>query len=165
MALVLKKLAKPPVEQAPIEIATGTSNEVAALIDKIGGMLPEVEKVAKLIKAEAKKLEPYKHAMQELTALVTAVEGRSHDEEFAQVGAIFEAKVGKRTKVRSVIDVQKAIVLLNKAKKGVAYEVVTVPLGKIDAYLTPDEAQQVLKTDWGDRSVTITKKVGLAKAA
>jgi hypothetical protein len=40
-----------------------------------------------------------------------------------------------------------------------------VPLGKIDQYLTPDEATKVLKVVWGERSVAISKKAPLAKAA
>ena len=168
MAIVLKKVVKPPEEQAPVavvETAAGTSNEVAALIDKIGLMQPDVDKIAARIKVETAKLAPYKLALKQLTDLVTAIEGHEPEDTFTQEGEAFEAKVGKQTKVRLVMDVKQAIALLNKAKKGVAYEVVSVPLGKIDQYLTPDEKDTVLKDVWGERSVTISKKVALPKAA
>jgi hypothetical protein len=168
MAIVLKKVVKPPEEQAPVaavEAAAGTSNEVAALIDKIGLMQPEVDKIAARIKVETAKLVPYKLALKQLTELVTAIEGHEPEDTFTQEGEAFEAKVGKQTKVRLVMDVKQAIALLNKAKKDVAYEVVSVPLGKIDQYLTPDEATKVLKVVWGERSVAISKRAALAKAA
>ncbi len=168
MAIVLKKVLKPPEEQAPVaavEAAAGTSNEVAALIDKIGLMQPEVDKIAARIKVETAKLAPYKLALKQLTELVTAIEGREHDEEFAQIGNEYQAWIGKQTRIRDVVNVKQAIALLNKAKNDVAYELVTVPLGKIDQYLTPEEAEQVIKTTWGDRSVKISKRATLAKAA
>jgi hypothetical protein len=168
MAIVLKKVVKPPEEQAPVavvETAAVTSNEVAALIDKIGLMQPDVDKIAARIKVETAKLAPYKLALKQLTELVTAIEGHEPEDTFTQEGEVFEAKVGKQTKVRLVMDVKQAIALLNKAKKDIGYELVTVPLGKIDQYLTPEEAEQVIKTSWGDRSVKISKRAALAKAA
>ena len=41
---------------------------------------------------------------------------------------------------------------------------VTVPLGKLDSYLTPEQAAEVLEVSWGDRSITVMKKVPLKLA-
>jgi hypothetical protein len=64
----------------------------------------------------------------------------------------------RRCIVRTVVNPARAVKLLNKAEKGAAWKVITVPLGKLDQYLTPAEKAQVLKIDRGDRFVSISKK-------
>ena len=90
--------------------------------------------------------------------MVSALEGHGPDETFEVKGELFTAAVGKRYMVRTVINPQLAIKLLNKVNKGIAWKVITVPLGKLDAFLTPDQKAQVIKVDRGERSIVIGKK-------
>jgi hypothetical protein len=154
MTIVLKKPT--PVQQ--VEEVSTTPDDVAALIDELGEMLPETQKTLAKMKELEKSLAPYKEKLKSLIALVTAAEGRDPDETFEQAGEKFVAAVGKQVNVRTVTDAQLAVKLLNKAEKGIGWKLISVPLGKLDQYLTPEERTQVLKVDRGERSVTITKK-------
>lgn len=138
--------------------AGSTTTEIAALIDEIGAMLPEIEARQKVIKALQKELQPYAEKMKTLEAMVSAIEGYGADETFEQTGAVFAAMVGKRHVVRTVFDPQLAIKMLNKVEKGIAWKVISVPLGKLDAYLTPMQKEQVITVSRGERSVVIVKK-------
>ena len=142
----------------------GMPRDIAALIDEIGALLPAAEKVQKQIRLLQASLKPVQEKLKELTRLVTADQHHAPDQTFTVVGGEFQAVVGKRARVRAVTDVKRAIDLLNAAKTDLAYEVVTVPLGKLDSYLTPEQAAEVLEVSWGDRSVTVMKKVPLKLA-
>jgi hypothetical protein len=142
----------------PIEVGSKKAHEIAALIDDIGAMLPEVESKQKMIKAYQKELQAYTEKMKALMALVSAIASYGPDETFELHGDAFTAAVGKRYVVRMVTNPQLAIKLLNKAKKGIAWQVVTVPLGKLDAYLTPEDKAQVIKVDRGERPLVVVNK-------
>jgi hypothetical protein len=133
-------------------------HEIAALIDEIGAMLPEAEAKQKMIKALQKQLQPYADKMKALTALVSALEGHGPNETFEVPGVLFTAAVGKRYVIRTVTNPRLAIKLLNKAEKEIAWKVITVPLGKLDTYLTPGQKTQVIKVDRGERPIVIVKK-------
>jgi hypothetical protein len=154
--IILKKPT--PKLPAPAPVGGTTADEIAALIDAIGAMLPAVEARQTTIKALLKELQPYAEKMKALTALVSAIEGRGADETFHYEGTQFNALVGKRCVVRAVTDPALAIKLLNRAEKGVAWKLISVPLGKLDAFLTPKERARVIKVDRGERSVVIVKK-------
>jgi predicted PilT family ATPase len=94
-----------------------TTKEIAALIDEIGAMQPEVEAKQKMIKNLQNELVPYTDNMKALTILVSAIEERDPDEIFDQEGALFVATVGRKVTVRTVSDPELAIKLLNKAEK------------------------------------------------
>ena len=138
--------------------------DVAALIDEIGALLPAAEKAQKQIRMLQASLKPVQERFKELTRLMTADQHHAPDQTFTVMGKEFQAVLGKRARVRAVTDVKRAIELLNAAKTDLAYEVVTVPLGKLDSYLTPEQAAEVLEVSWGDRSVTVMKKVPLKLA-
>lgn len=142
----------------------GTACDIAALIDEIGALLPAAEKAQKQIRMLQASLKPVQEKLCALTRLVTADEHHAPDQTLSVAGADFQANIGKRARVRSVRDVKRAIRLLNAVKKGLAYESASVPLGKLDSYLTPEQAAEVLEVSWGDRSVTVTKKVPLKLA-
>jgi len=142
----------------PIEVGSKKADEITKLIDEIGAMLPEVEAKQKIIKAYQKELQPSTEKMRALTALVSALEGRGPDETFELHGDLFTAAVGKRYIVRTVANPQLAIKLLNKAGKGIGWSLITVPLGKLDVFLTPDQKAEVIKIDRGERPITIVKK-------
>ena len=156
MTILLKK---PQVKlQEPVEASAGNVDEIAALIDDIGSMLSTVEAKQKMIKALQAELQPYTEKMKALTALVSAIGEHGADDTFQDEGTQFRALVGKRCIARRVTDPALAIKLLNKAEKGVAWKIVSVPLGKLDAYLTPEEKAQVITLDRGERSVVVAKK-------
>ena len=142
----------------------GMPRDIVALIGEIGALLPAAEKAQKQIRMLQASLKPVQEKLKELTRLVTADQHHAPDQTFTVVGLEFQAVVGKRARVRAVTDVKRAIELLNAAKMDLAYEVLTVPLGKLDSYLTPEQAAKVLEVSWGDRSVTVMKKVPLKLA-
>ena len=163
MATVLKKIEI--VGQSQVAATGGgTACDIAALIHEIGALLPAAEKAQKQIRMLQAGLKPMQEKLRTLTRLVTADDRHAPDQAFTVVGGEFQAAVGKRIRVRTVRDVKRAIRLLNGVKKGLAYEVVTVPLGKLDGFLTPEQAAEVLESGWGDRSVTVMKKVPLKLA-
>ena len=111
-----------------------------------------------MIKSLQKELQALCREDEGAYRLVSALEGHGPDETFELKGELFTAAVGKRYMVRTVINPQLAIKLLNKANKGIAWKVITVPLGKLDAFLTPEQKAQVIKVDRGERPVVIGKK-------
>ncbi len=145
--------------QDAVGLGATPANHIAKLIDEIGAMLPAVEFKQTQIRALAKELAPYAEKMKALVALVSGIEGHAADETFKLQGAAFAAVIGKRCTVRTVTDPKLAVKLLNKVDKGLAWAIITVPLGKVDQYLRPTEKLQVLTVDRGDRPVTIIKKV------
>jgi hypothetical protein len=142
----------------PVEVSHTTADEIATLIDDIGNMLPRVRARQRKIKALQNALQPYADKMKTLTALVSAIEGHEADDTFRRDGELFAAVIGKRCVVRTVSDPALAIQLLNKAEKGVAWRIISIPLSKLDAYLSPGEKARVIKVDRGERSVVIIKK-------
>ena len=154
MALKQIKYTMPLVSSSP----TLMSDTLADLIDDIGAMLPAVEAKQKMIKALQGELQPYADKMKVLTALLNAIDGPSPDHTFRYQGTQFIAMVGKGGVVRRVTNPALAIKLPNRVEKGIAWQVITVPLGKLDAYLTPEERSQVVTVDRGERTVLIVKK-------
>jgi hypothetical protein len=138
------------------EVGSTTANAVAMLIDEIGAMLPDVEAKQQKIKMLQKDLLSYGEKMRALVSLISAIDGYAADETFALEGVVFAAEVGKRCLMRTVSDPHLAIKLLNKAEKGIAWKIITVPLGKIDLFLNPSEKDRILKIDRGERPLTIT---------
>ena len=156
MTVVMKQMKCKPQEM-PTACLTAW-DEISALIDDIGTMLPAVEAKQKMIKALQGELQPYVDQMRALTALLNAIEGPEADDTFQYQGTQFIAMVGKRGVVRRVTNPALAIKLLNKVEKGIAWQVISVPLGKLNAYLTPEQRAQVIAVDRGDRPVTIAEK-------
>jgi hypothetical protein len=156
MAIILKKPMGNP--HGPAEAGCKSTKQIAALIDEVGAMQIEAEAKRERVKELQRELAPYIEKMRALTVLVSAIEGHDPDEIFDQEGALFVATVGRKVTVRTVSDPELAIKLLNKAEKGVAWKVISVPLGKLDAYLTPHGKAQVIRVDRGDRSVVIVKE-------
>ena len=154
-----------PLDRARVQgDGGGMPRDIAALIDEIGALLPAAEKAQKQIRILQASLKPMQERFKELTRLVTAGQHRAPDQTFSVEGKEFQANIGKRSRVRVVRDVKRAIELLNAVKTNLAYEVASVPLGKLDSYLTPEQAAEVLEVSWGDRSVTVMKKVPLKLA-
>ena len=158
MGVPLKTLNK--ADQPQVQIAGAyTRYDIATLVDEIGSLLPAAEKAQKRLKMLQASLNPVREKIKTLTTLVTADPHHAPHETFTVEGQQFRATVGKRTKLRAVRNIKRAIELLNATKEDLAYEVVTVPLRKLDSYLTPEQASEVLELGWGDRSVSIMRKV------
>ena len=156
MVIVLKKSIAQV--QDPAGPSATPANQIATLIDEIGAMLPSVQATQKQIKALQNRLQPYAEKMKALVALISGMDDHAADETFKLDGTTFTADIGKRCIVRTVTNPALAVKLLNKVEKGVGWGVVTVPLGKLDLYLSPAEKSRVLTVARGDRSVTIAKK-------
>ena len=150
MAVV--KLKKPAEAVVPVAAPATTPNEIAALIEELGGMQLEAAKVAAKIAELGKQLAPYKEKLKQLAALVTEQEGRAPEEEFTQESASFIATVGKRTKVRTVVD---KLAILKAMGEDRFIECANFLMKDIDAYLTVEERKKALTVSWGDRSVKI----------
>ena len=135
MAILLKKAQGD--DQPQVQNLEGCRpHNIAALVDEIGALLPAAECAQKKIKILQASLNPVREKTKTLATLVTADPHHAPNEIFTVEGQQFRATVGKRTKLRAVKDVKRAIELLNATKEDLAYAVVTVPLGKLDSYLT-----------------------------
>jgi hypothetical protein len=77
--------------------------------------------------------------MKALTALLSTLPDAGANDSFQYAGKHFVA--GKRCMVRKVINPALA------------------PLGKLDAYLSPEQRDQVIEVDPGDGTVTVTEKL------
>lgn len=171
MAIVLKKKIPVPITQIP-EVAPAlvqdVPDDIVALIDKLALMQRDYDQSVARIKAEAAKLQPYKETMKALMALVTDYEGKEPGAGFELDGTLGTAKMSKRYKVRTVAQPEAAVKLLNKVKKGLGWELISIPLGKLDAYLTPAECAEVIASKDGERTVEIVpddKAIAKALAA
>lgn len=153
--LALKPKIAPAIEKTVA--VSGTTQEISDLIDKIGGMQAEIEKIKARQKRENdEKVKPFADAMKLLVSLLNKVDGKQPLEEFDQHGEQFEITASKCTQVRTLTDMKTAITKLNKAVKGdpdLGFRLATITLGNLDKYLSPIEQETIVTKSNGDRSV------------
>lgn len=153
--LALKPQIAPAIEKTAA--VSGTTQEISDLIDKIGGMQAEVDKIKARQKREnEEKVKPFTDAMKLLVALLNKVEGKAPLEEFEQHGEAFEITASKCTQTRTLTDVKTAIGKLNKAVKGdptLGFRLATITLTNLDKYLSPIEQEGIVTKSNGDRAV------------
>lgn len=63
-------------------------------------------------------------------------------------------KIGKEAIARKLTDKEAAIDMLEEVEEGLAFELAEFKLGDLDKYLTPEQLEKVLTTNWsGKRSI------------
>lgn len=147
ITLAKKKVAPAP---APVELLS----DYAALIDRVGRLGKEAEKIQARIRKEQEKLKPYQEAMAELKA---ALDGLEADDEavIEELGAEFRVEAGKRGSSRRISDMQKVRELMGDE---LFFQVATVALKDVDAYLTQPQRDQVIAVTRTGRSVKVVER-------
>lgn len=130
-------------------------SEFAALIDELGAMQPEFERIKKRAKELDEKLKPFKEKLSRLQELIAEYDERAADETFEELGETYKAEVGKKGCQRRVADIRKAKELLGDE---VFFKLCSITLQALDDYLNPDERGQVIAVDRGLRGIKITKR-------
>ena len=159
MAIVLTKkkaLAKPAFD-------TSTPLDIAALMEEVGAQQDAMEAKAKQVKQLQLELKAHAEKAKQLADLVTqhaASQEIAPDHEFVENSEGFMLQVGRAGTVRSVADMELAMKRLGKK---VFFEKATIGLGVLDAYLTPEEKQGVVKVERTVRSIKLVRR--LAQAA
>jgi len=136
MAVVLRKR----VADNENECQTAEQTELSLLIDQIGELEAEAILINARIKKEQAKLETYKKALVKLQSYADTLEDESVPAQ-GLYGTRYRVLVGDYGKRREIADMDKLKSMLG-AK--LFMELATVPLGKIDDYLTPIQKQEVL---------------------
>ena len=164
MAIVLTKkkavLAVKPVFE------TSTPSDIVELIEAVGALQDEAEATAKQIKALQAKLKPYSERAKALAELVSLHAeqnlGLDPDAEFIEHTEDFVLQVGKRGSERRVVDVKLA---MKRMGQKVFFEKVSLGLGVIDQYLTPEEKAGVVETARVVRSIKVLRRAQGQQAA
>ncbi|QXN72663.1 hypothetical protein RCZAHN_54 [Rhodobacter phage RcZahn] len=153
------------------KLQTPVATEVsayAAEIDEIGNMVAEADALeATLTKAVKDKLAKIasirKDAKAKTTALAAKItednaEVRDPSDTFSEKGAEFIAELGKRGTLREITDLPMIKQLMDDQDPDLFMKLAKMNIGDVDAYLTPEERELVLKTELKDRSIKIVKR-------
>lgn len=153
------------------KLQTPVATEVsayAAEIDEIGNMVAEADALeATLTKAVKDKLAKIasirKDAKAKTTALAAKItednaEVRDPNDTFSEKGAEFIAELGKRGTLREITDLPMIKQLMDDQDPDLFMKLAKMNIGDVDAYLTPEERELVLKTELKDRSIKIVKR-------
>lgn len=143
-----------PITLKKPRVATQVETEfspVSDLIERVGELAPEAEKIMAKIKKLDVELKPYKAALKEL---VTAISALPHDPDLvgSEISPNFVAEFGKASNKRDIKDLAKAREFLGDE---LFMTLASVKLGDLDAYLTPPQLKEVLEESHGDRKVTV----------
>lgn len=149
--LLLKKKTQSQTGDVTVPILS----DFATLIDELGAMQAEQEKLSKKIKELTAQQKPYMEKLKKLKEMMREVDEHDDDEEFVELGETYQAEFGKKGSSRSIKDIRKVKELMGEPT---FFKVCSVALKDIDAYLNPEEKEQVLITERGLRGVTIIKR-------
>jgi histidinol phosphatase-like PHP family hydrolase len=155
MALVLTK--KKVVATKPV-FETSTPRDIVELLDEVGAMQEKALFAAAQIKLLQAELKPYAEKAKQLADMVSkhAIAAEINDDnEFLENSEGFVLKVGKAGTLRTVANVELA---MKRMGKKAFFEKVTLGLGIIDQYLTPEEKKDVVKTERIVRSITVLRR-------
>lgn len=154
MALKLK--FKTPVITQPttsIEVC-----EKADLIDALGDLAPQVEKIDKEIARLQELRKPYEDRLKELVAFASA-EGKT-DEKVILYGERFYVEAGKRKETLKLTDLPQAAKMLGQAT---FMQLAKINVGDLKKYLTPPQVEKVTEKEEGNRQVSIKPRADVEK--
>jgi hypothetical protein len=152
IVLPLKKVIKP----APA-VTTGTQlSEHADLIDEVGEMQAEAEKIESKIAELTAKLAPYKAKLAELQGLLNEDDTENPDAKRIEYGKRFAVEVGKQGSSTVITDLPKIAKFVGTK---LFYELATMKITDIKAYLTPPQLAEVTKIQRTKRSVKVVRQV------
>lgn len=148
MAITLTKI-KPVLDSFVEDPYAG----IKAQVDLVGSHANDVAKIKKQIKELTAKLKPYADEEAKLQKMVDELE-LGDDEEDVISGTRFRAEVGPRGNKRSIPDMGKVKIMLGG---DLFMKLATITLKNLDAYLNPEQLEEVVKTDRTSRSIKIEK--------
>ena len=154
MVIALVKKPKPAAPVA-LEDAVGGYSEFATLIDQVGDAQAEVEKIEKKIKELQGQLKPHKERMSELEAKIAALD-LPDDETGKEKGLRWTIEFGKRGSSTKIADLPRIAKILGQK---LFYELATVKITDLKAYLTPPQLAETTKVERTARSFKIVKTV------
>ncbi|MCL4743821.1 MAG: hypothetical protein KJZ83_00250 [Burkholderiaceae bacterium] len=150
MAIVLTKKKPTLVKPEPDEMLS----DFAELIDNVGTLGQEAEKINKQIKTLQEQLKPYNDAVAKLKAKIEEIEA-GDDAEREELGASFRLEIGKRGTSREIKDLKKVQKLMGN---DLFYKCAKVALKDIDAYLTLPQRGEVIKENRTTRSFKVVER-------
>ena len=152
--ITLKKKKPAAVQTAPQTQKT----QLDTLVDAAAQHLDEYEKAKKRIADEKLKMKPFEDAMaavQEHVNDTLADNDVDPDQPHTFGTESFLVEAGKAGTRREIADMAKLRELLGDET---FLSVAKVNMGDVDAYLTPPQKEQVVKSSRGERKVTLKRK-------
>ena len=123
----------------------------------------ELEDLYKKQAALKKKMTPIAAAIKEQEEIIqhSSNELYGADDKVTIEGDELAVVLGARGKSTLVTDLVAALKMLDKVKKGLSTEIISLPIGKLKEYLNPIELDQVTETiQEGKRSIKIEPREG-----
>jgi len=151
MAIVLTKKKIQALQKQP---DYDLVSEFAELIDEVGVLSKDAEKINAKIKKLQEELKPYNDAVKRLKAKIDELEG-DPDEELVELGTVYKLEIGKKGTSRHIKDIKKVQELMGD---DLFYQVCKVNLKDIDAYLTLPQREEVIEEERTSRSFKIVKR-------
>lgn len=154
MAIVLtkKKVVSAPALEPELDVSL---SEFADLIDEVGRLQEEAEKISQRIAREQEKLKPYNEAMAKLKAKIAELEV-GPDDTITENGHNYYVEAGKQGTSREITDMKKVRELLGDE---LFMQLATVTLKNIDDYMTPPQKAQVINEKRTSRTIKVKKRV------
>jgi len=122
----------------------------AELIDEVGEMTADAEKIKAKIKELTASLAPYTERLKELQ---TYISGEGNQEEpLTLYGEKFMVVGGACAVEREIADIDKIVEMVGPET---FLKIAKVPLKAVDDYLTPEQKEQVLSSSFGVRKIKV----------
>jgi hypothetical protein len=121
-------------------------------IDELAELKLKVEALQAQVK-EATKL--YEKALTPVLAFVATKATPDQGLQLSGVKMLLE--FGKQRAVRKLLSPVEALLKLEKVEKGLGYSHISIPVSVLDKYLRPAELEGLFETEYGARSVSVTK--------
>ncbi|WP_428394416.1 hypothetical protein [Lichenicoccus sp.] len=156
MTIIFTK--KPTTPTTKLASKTSMPADVIALIDEIGDLQDDAETAMKQIRALQVKLKPYGAKMKCLAERMTSYatsQGLGPDDELTEATENFVLEVGKAGTLRRVVDIRLA---MKRMGRKMFFQKVTIGLGVIDQYLTPEQQVGVIETERVLRSAKLLRR-------
>jgi hypothetical protein len=153
MPVTLKQKIKEATQTQP----TGLS-DFAEQIDQLGAITAQADATAKKIRELTNDLNVYKQAVKDLAEQVTKAYDEAQadpDSKGEELGAEFALEVGPKGNSRVIKDVK---LVLKEMGPDTFFKVASVALKDIDAYLTPEQINKVLKNVRTNRGIKIIRR-------
>jgi hypothetical protein len=125
-----------------------------AMVDNLASLKLRVDK----LKAELKQAETVYE--RELKPVAEYVNSEAKPEQSLNLtGVTMLMEFGKQREVRKLVSPVEALLKLEKVEKGLGYANISIPIGVLDKYLRPGEEEGLFTSEYGARSVKVTKLV------
>lgn len=166
MAIVLtkKKAAPAPAKAAPVKFKKKSAlaqaaeqqlvSDFAGLIDEVGELEAEAEKLQAKAKEILKAIEPLAAKRKELDEKIQEIIA-DPDAKGEELGTKYKVEWGKQGTKRELTDLAEVRKMLGD---DLFFSLAKVNLGDVDDYLTPPQKEKVIATSRTDRKFKIVKR-------